>query len=219
MRLFEEARVDTRTLEAGLLKDRGHLFRVGTDRTLAECRDELVEVAGRLPRLDRIGLRAGCILGRHESLRDREWCGAVSSSPPHPASVIITSPARSGMAKRTAVDPTECNSDLTTPGVDELGFAESGGGLEDGLVGDRDPCEPHGATVHTFVSMRCRWAVSAPSSEVARDLAGERERVAPGLEEVAAYGLAEPDHVQPVRQRQKFRLRRSRGLPIELDDR
>ena len=28
-------------------------------------------------------------------------------------------------------------------GVDELGFTKAGGELEDGLVGDRDPCEPH----------------------------------------------------------------------------
>jgi hypothetical protein len=28
-------------------------------------------------------------------------------------------------------------------GGDELGFAEAGGELEHGLVGDRDPCEPH----------------------------------------------------------------------------
>ena len=75
MRLSEEARVDTRTLEAGVLKDRGHLFLVGIDRGIGESHDELVEVDGRLPRLDGIGLRAGSILGRDESLRDREWRG------------------------------------------------------------------------------------------------------------------------------------------------
>ena len=28
-------------------------------------------------------------------------------------------------------------------GVEELGVVEGGGELEDGLVGDRNPCEPH----------------------------------------------------------------------------
>ena len=77
MGLAEETRVDTRSLEAGVLKDRGHLFLVGIDRNLAESRDELVEVDGRLPRLDRIGLRAGRIFSRDESLRERDWCSRL----------------------------------------------------------------------------------------------------------------------------------------------
>ena len=77
MRLSEETSVLTRPLEASLLKDLGHLFGVGIDRALTECRDELVEVHGRLPRLDGIGLRAGCILGRDESLRERDGRGRL----------------------------------------------------------------------------------------------------------------------------------------------
>ena len=40
-----------------------------------------------------------------------------------------------------------------------------------------------------------RATCSAKRGDVARDLARERERVAPGLEEVATHGLPEPDHI------------------------
>ena len=74
-------------------------------------------------------------------------------------------------------------------------------------------------TVHTFVSVALSLGCSMLRGDVARDLARERERVAPGLEEVAAYGLAEPDHVQTVRQPGRSSAGgRSRGLPIEFDE-
>ena len=77
MRLAEEAQVLTRSLEAGLPKDLGDLLLVGIDRPLAECRDELVEVRGRLPRLDGVGLRVGRLLGRQEALRRRDGGGRL----------------------------------------------------------------------------------------------------------------------------------------------
>ncbi len=77
MRLSEESRVDARTLEVGLVKDRVRLFYVKIDREVAECQDEVVEVHRCLALLDRIGLRPRCILRRYESLRDRQWCGRL----------------------------------------------------------------------------------------------------------------------------------------------
>ncbi len=78
VRLSEEACVDTAgSLDASFLEDCGQLFYVGIEGELADCRDELVEVHGRLPRLDGIGLRAGCILGRQKSLLERDWCGCL----------------------------------------------------------------------------------------------------------------------------------------------
>ena len=67
--LSVEACVHARALEAGLRERLGYLFVVGVDCPLVECRDELVEVHGRLPRLDGVRLRPGRILSRHESLR------------------------------------------------------------------------------------------------------------------------------------------------------
>ena len=69
----EETRVDDRALEAGFYEDIGHLLRVRIDREVAQAHDELVEVDRRLTRLDRIGLRARCVLRRDHSLRQR--CG------------------------------------------------------------------------------------------------------------------------------------------------
>src|SRR6185503_20518831 len=77
MRLSVETSVNARPVEASLLEDGSHLFLVRIDREVAECRDELAELDGRLPLLGGIGLRIGRIFGRQKPLRDREWCGRL----------------------------------------------------------------------------------------------------------------------------------------------
>lgn len=72
MRISEEAYVQTRPLETGFLKDRGHLFVVRIDQSRSDDDDELVEVLCRLTLLDGIILGSRCICGRRESLRDRD---------------------------------------------------------------------------------------------------------------------------------------------------
>ena len=103
MRLAVESCVQARALEARVLEQRRHLVRVGIDRRIAERRDEGVEVRRRLALLDRIGLRAGRILRRDESLRDRDGCAALSLSlPPHETSVTAVTATRIEMASRIA---------------------------------------------------------------------------------------------------------------------
>src|SRR4249919_721362 len=75
VRLSEVPCVGTRALEAGILEDRVHLFLVRIDCSVTQSAEEGVQVNGRLAQLDGIGLRAGCIRRRYESLRDRECCG------------------------------------------------------------------------------------------------------------------------------------------------
>jgi hypothetical protein len=118
MRLSEETCVYTRPLEAGLLKDLGHLFFVGIDRRLlAEYRDELVEVHGRLPLLNGIRLRAGCIFGRDESLRERDGCGITTAARDERDR---RQSHREGMAKRKVIDPTTCGSPTYKPCDDDF---------------------------------------------------------------------------------------------------
>ena len=77
MRLSEESCVHARALKARVLEERRQLIRVGIDRAIAECHDELIEVDGRLPCLHGIRLRTGCICCIDESLRDRERWGRL----------------------------------------------------------------------------------------------------------------------------------------------
>ena len=54
---------------------------------------------------------------------------------------------------------------------------------------------------------------------MSRDLARERERVAPDLEEVATHGLPEPDHVRTVRQPgRRSDCGRSRVLHVQFNE-
>jgi hypothetical protein len=53
-------------------------------------------------------------------------------------------------------------------GVDELGFAEAGGELEDGFVGDRDSCEPHITDDRTHVRALAKGVGVTPEPPTGR---------------------------------------------------